>query len=82
MIIFQIVSSLLYPDISVLVTLPKNMLAEMPRSQPSFIMIKMEMFVRSGLRQSARALKKMLKTVNGQKQNGKGHISFPIGVAD
>jgi hypothetical protein len=60
------------------------MLAEIPRSQPSFIMIKVEMFVPSGLRQFARALKKKPKTVNGQKQNGKAlhYTSLPIGVAD
>jgi hypothetical protein len=34
-------------------------------------MIKTEKFVRSVLTQFVRALKLMLKTVNGQKQNGK-----------
>ena len=57
--------------VNVLVILPKNKLAEITRSQPSFTMIKTETFVRSVLRQFARASKKMLKMVNGQKQNGK-----------
>jgi hypothetical protein len=43
----------------VLVILPKNMLAEIPRSQPSFTMIKTEMFVRLVLKQFVRALKLM-----------------------
>ena len=38
--------NILYPDTYVLVVLPKNMSAEIPRSQPSFTMITTEMFVR------------------------------------
>ena len=63
--------SLSFPDINIPVILLKNKLAEIPRSQPSFTMIKTETFVRSVLRQFARASKMRLKTVNGQNQNGK-----------
>ena len=76
--------NLSYPDTYVLVILPKNKLAEIPRSQPSFTMIKTETFVRSVPRQFVRALKMMLKTINGQKRNGKAfHFPLPpIHVAD
>jgi hypothetical protein len=69
--------NLSYPDTDVLVILPKEELAEIPRSQPSFTTFKTEKFVRSVLRQFVRALKMMPKTINGQKQNGKA-FHFPL----
>ena len=73
------------PDINLLAILHKNLLAEIPRSQLSFTMIRTETFVKPVLRQCVRALKMLLKTINGQKQNGKAlHLPapLPINVAD
>ena len=73
----KLYQNLSYPDNNVLVILPKNMLAEIPRSQPSFTMIKMEMLVRLVLRHFARASKTRPKSVNGQNQNGKALHLLP-----